>query len=144
MVPRRDTPDRLDVPETDSTGPTVRPGTGGRGQGLEYTEFNNLPHGGRQPDPFYPGQTLIYVSAPGPDGSRPAPKLVRVSDRNTQASLFPENKPSQETRTTVTWQPFQQSSAYLLSCHPMTQRQEKMFQVRGTGTAFLLNPRIRY
>ncbi|XP_062865412.1 fibronectin 1b [Trichomycterus rosablanca] len=146
VPPRRETYDRLDVPETDAdthgdtvnvAGPTVKPDPDAGGQGMEYTEYNNLPHGGRQTGPYL-GQTLIYVSAPGPDGSR-TPELVRVSDRNAQGFLFPENKTGTaqeaQTQTTVAWQPFQQSSAYLVSCHPITQRQEKMFQMRLPATS---------
>lgn len=141
IPPRHNTLGPLDVPETDIVvnvvGPTVQPGPGEGGQGMEYTEYNNqptLPHSGHRPNPYVPGtgQTLIYVPAPGPDGSR-VPKVVQLSDRNAHGFTFPENKtgtPQEaQTQTTVSWQPFRQSKAYLVTCHPVTQRNEKMFQV---------------
>lgn len=143
VPPRHNTLGPLDVPETDIVvnvvGPTVQPRPDEGGQGMEYTEYNNyhptLPHSGHQPNPSVPrpGQTLIYVPAPGPDGSR-VPKVVQLSDRNAHNFLFPENKTGSlqeaQTQTTISWQPFKQSKAYIVTCHPVTQRNEKMFQVR--------------
>lgn len=137
--PRPNNRGPLDVPETDVNvaGPTVQPIPGHNGQGMEYTEYNNqptLPHSGQQPRPghYVPGQTLIYLPAPGPDGSR-VPKVVQVSDKNAHSVLFPENEtgaPQEaQTQTTVSWQPFRQSQSYLVTCHPVTHRDEKMFQV---------------
>ncbi|XP_056319129.1 fibronectin 1b isoform X3 [Danio aesculapii] len=40
-----------------------------------------------------------------------------------------------QTQTTISWQPFQQSSAYLVSCQPITHSDEKMFQMRVPGTS---------
>ncbi|XP_046693129.1 fibronectin 1b isoform X2 [Silurus meridionalis] len=144
IPPRNNNLGPLDVPETEVNvlGPTVQPRPGSGGQGMEYTEFNNqptLPHSGHRPNPNTPGtgQTLIYVSAPGPDGSR-RPKVVPLSDRNTLSFLFPENKtgtPQEaQTQTTVSWQPFKQSKSYLVTCHPVTQHNEKMFQVQLPAT----------
>lgn len=139
--PHRNTLGPLDVPETDIVvnvvGPTVQPRPDEGGQGMEYTEYNNqptLPHGGHQPNPYVPGtgQTLIYLPVPGPDGSR-VPKVVQLSDRNSHNLLFPENKtgvPQEaQTQTTVNWKPFKQSKSYIVTCQPVTQRNEKMFQV---------------
>ncbi|XP_017312739.1 fibronectin 1b isoform X2 [Ictalurus punctatus] len=147
IPPRHNTLGPLDVPETDIlvnvVGPTVQPGPGEGGQGMEYTEYNNqptLPHSGHRPNPYVPGtgQTLIYVPAPGPDGSR-VPKVVQLSDRNAHGFTFPENKtgtPQEaQTQTTVSWQPFRQSKAYLVTCHPVTQRNEKMFQLQLPSTS---------
>lgn len=138
---RPSTPGTLDVPEPDIVvnvvGPTVQPRPGEGGQGMEYTEYNNqptLPHSGRQPNPYVPGmdQALIYVPAPGPNGSR-VPKVVHLSDRNIHGFFFPENKtgtPQEaQTQTSISWQPFKQSTAYIVTCQPVTQRNEKMFQV---------------
>ncbi|XP_060716207.1 fibronectin 1b isoform X4 [Tachysurus vachellii] len=137
----------LDVPETDIVvnvvGPTVQPRPDERGQSMEYTEYNNqptLPHSGHQPNPYIPGvgQTLIYVPAPGPDGSR-VPKVVQLSDRNAHSLLFTENKtgtPQEaQTQTTISWNPFKQSKAYFVSCHPISQRNEKMFQMQLPATS---------
>ncbi|MCI4393535.1 hypothetical protein PGIGA_G00158520 [Pangasianodon gigas] len=145
--PRPNTLGPLDVPETDIVvnvvGPTVKPRPGEGGQGMEYTEYNNqptLPHSGHRPNPHVPGtgQTLIYVPAPGPDGSR-VPKIVQLSDRNAYGFLFPENKTGTpleaQTQTTISWQPFKQSTAYLVTCHPVTQLNEKMFQLQLPATS---------
>uniref|UniRef100_A0A8B9KAF8 Fibronectin n=1 Tax=Astyanax mexicanus TaxID=7994 RepID=A0A8B9KAF8_ASTMX len=127
--------DRLDVPEVDiddntvhMPGPTARPGQPERGQHVEYTEYNNQPgtptHGGYQP--VRPRPSLVYVPQAGPDGAR-VPVVVQVSERPGHGLPFhfPGNKSGMpqeaQTQTTVTWQPYQQSSAYLVSCHPITE-----------------------
>ncbi|XP_049326073.1 fibronectin [Astyanax mexicanus] len=141
--------DRLDVPEVDiddntvhMPGPTAWPGQPERGQHVEYTEYNNQPgtptHGGYQP--VRPRPSLVYVPQAGPDGAR-VPVVVQVSERPGHGLPFhfPGNKsgiPQEaQTQTTVTWQPYQQSSAYLVSCHPITHRDEKMFQMRLPSTS---------
>uniref|UniRef100_A0A8B9KAV1 Fibronectin n=1 Tax=Astyanax mexicanus TaxID=7994 RepID=A0A8B9KAV1_ASTMX len=141
--------DRLDVPEVDiddntvhMPGPTARPGQPERGQHVEYTEYNNQPgtptHGGYQP--VRPRPSLVYVPQAGPDGAR-VPVVVQVSERPGHGLPFhfPGNKSGMpqeaQTQTTVTWQPYQQSSAYLVSCHPITHRDEKMFQMRLPSTS---------
>lgn len=141
VLPHHNIGGPLDVPETEIVvnvvGPTVQPRPDERGQGMEYTEYNNQltpSHSGQRPNPYVPGtgQTLIYVPAPGPDGSR-VPKVVQLSDRNAHLFLFPENKtgtPQEgQTQTTISWNPFKQSKAYIVTCHPITQSNEKMFQV---------------
>lgn len=147
LLPVRPHPNKLgpmDVPETEivvnAVGPTVQTTPDQGGHGMEYTEYNNnnyptLPHSGHQPNPSVPrtGQTLIYLPALGPDGSR-VPKVVQLSDRNAHGFLFPENNKTgipqeAQTQTTISWQPFKQSKAYIVTCHPITQHNEKMFQV---------------
>ncbi|XP_076879381.1 fibronectin 1b isoform X3 [Brachyhypopomus gauderio] len=39
-----------------------------------------------------------------------------------------------QTQTTISWPPFQHSSAYLVSCHPVTHQEEKMFQMQLPGS----------
>ncbi|XP_016094847.1 fibronectin-like isoform X4 [Sinocyclocheilus grahami] len=39
-----------------------------------------------------------------------------------------------QTQTPISWQPYQQSSGYLVSCQPITHPDEKMFQMRVPGT----------
>uniref|UniRef100_A0A3B1IIC6 Fibronectin n=1 Tax=Astyanax mexicanus TaxID=7994 RepID=A0A3B1IIC6_ASTMX len=141
--------DRLDVPEVDiddnrvhGAGPTAQPGQPDGGQIVEYTEYNNQPgtptHGGYQP--VRPRPSLVYVPQAGPDGAR-VPVVVQVSERPGHGLPFhfPGNKSGMpqeaQTQTTVTWQPYQQSSAYLVSCHPITHRDEKMFQMRLPSTS---------
>ncbi|KAG7315630.1 hypothetical protein KOW79_020496 [Hemibagrus wyckioides] len=147
VLPHHNTGGPMDVPETEIVvnvvGPTVQPRPDERGQGMEYTEYNNQltpPHSGQRPNPYVPGtgQTLIYVPAPGPDGSR-VPKVVQLSDRNAHGFLFPENKtgtPQEaQTQTTISWNPFKQSKAYIVTCHPITHPTEKMFQMQLPATS---------
>ncbi|KAL7846180.1 hypothetical protein AOLI_G00243720 [Acnodon oligacanthus] len=157
-LPRHGTHDRLDVPEVDIddnrvhvAGPTAPPREAERGQHVEYTEFNNhpdqpsTPHGGYQPTRIRPhvpraGESLVYVPQAGPDGVR-VPVVVQVSERPDHGLIFdfPGNQtgtPQEaQTQTTISWQPYQQSSAYLVSCHPITHRDEKMFQMRLPSTS---------
>ncbi|XP_066518052.1 fibronectin 1b isoform X2 [Hoplias malabaricus] len=141
----------LDVPDLEEENlvhvvvPTLQPGK--HGQHVEYTEHNKPgePQGGYQPyrpvRPLAPGsgQTLVYIPKPGPDGSR-IPKVVTLSETTHGTTFpFPENRTSTpqeaQTQTTITWQPFQQSSAYLVSCVPVTHRDEKAFQMRLPPTS---------
>uniref|UniRef100_A0A673IYG3 Fibronectin n=2 Tax=Sinocyclocheilus rhinocerous TaxID=307959 RepID=A0A673IYG3_9TELE len=39
-----------------------------------------------------------------------------------------------QTQTPISWQPYQQSSGYVVSCQPITHPDEKMFQMRVPGT----------
>ncbi|XP_060754440.1 fibronectin 1b isoform X2 [Neoarius graeffei] len=131
----------LDVPETDIVvnvvGPTVQPGPGENGQGIQYTEDGNKPTLPHRLNPGT-GHTFIYVSGPGPDGLR-VPKVVQLSDRNAHGFFFPENKtgtPQEaQTQTSISWQPFKQSTGYIVTCQPVTQRNEKLFQLQIPATS---------
>ncbi|XP_056319122.1 fibronectin 1b isoform X2 [Danio aesculapii] len=155
--------DKLDVPEPDNrintVGPTGHDSTDEHGQHVEYTEYNNQPkqpnigyqpqnrHPISQPNqprpqPYVPqvGETLVYVPQVGPDGGR-VPQIIQVSERPGDGHTFgfPEDRTGRpqeaQTQTTISWQPFQQSSAYLVSCQPITHSDEKMFQMRVPGTS---------
>ncbi|XP_005160341.1 fibronectin 1b isoform X1 [Danio rerio] len=155
--------DKLDVPEPDNrintVGPTGHDSTDAHGQHVEYTEYNNQPKQpnigyqpqNRQPisqpnqprpQPYVPqvGETLVYVPQVGPDGGR-VPQIIQVSERPGDGHTFgfPEDRTGRpqeaQTQTTISWQPFQQSSAYLVSCQPITHPDEKMFQMRVPGTS---------
>ncbi|RXN29944.1 fibronectin-like isoform X2 [Labeo rohita] len=161
-LPHRGGPDKLDVPEPDNrvhtVGPTGPDSPDAHGQHVEYTEYNNQPsqpnrgyephhrHTVPQPNqprpqPYVPqvGETLVYIPKVGPDGGR-VPRIIQVSERPGDGNpfAFPEDKTGQpqeaQTQTTISWQPYQQSSAYLVSCHPVTHPNEKMFQMRVPGT----------
>ncbi|XP_067260711.1 fibronectin 1b isoform X4 [Chanodichthys erythropterus] len=152
--------DKLDVPEPDNrvhvVVPTGHESPDAHGQHVEYTEFNNQPNRGYQPQhrqptsqpnqarpqPYVPqvGETLVYIPKVGPDGGR-VPRIIQVSERpgDGHSFGFPEDKTGRpqeaQTQTTISWQPYQQSSAYLVSCQPITHQDEKMFQMRLPGTS---------
>ncbi|KAK6309500.1 hypothetical protein J4Q44_G00193810 [Coregonus suidteri] len=116
---------------------------GQQGQHI-YTEYQGLgpkPIGRDNQGPAIHHEPLVYIPVPGPDGQRVP--LVRVS-----AGLlpglpfgFPENDtgfgvPQEaQTHTTISWQGVPQSSEYLVSCDPITNLDEKMFQMRLPGTS---------
>ncbi|XP_064185485.1 fibronectin-like isoform X2 [Anguilla rostrata] len=143
-VPQRPGPDALDVPEDaepDFDQNRVQlAGTSGHGtlgqQGQHiYTEYQSLgPNGQPQgPDGREP---LARVPQPGADGE--LVHVVRVNEGSFPFG-FPENETAvpqeSQTQTTVSWQPSLQSSEYLLSCHPITHGNEKVFQMRLPGTS---------
>lgn len=157
-LPHHGGPDKLDVPEPDNrvhvVVPTVHESPDAHGQHVEYIEFNNQPNQPNKgyqpqhrqpvsqpnqprPQPYVPqvGETLVYIPKVGPDGGR-IPQIIQVSERPGDGHPFgfAEDKTGRpqeaQTQTTISWQPFQQSSAYLVSCQPITHQDEKMFQVR--------------
>ncbi|XP_062302623.1 fibronectin 1b isoform X2 [Osmerus eperlanus] len=133
-------PSILDVPEVTSgdTDNSVLVGPSGQdvpgqGQNVEYTEYNN----NRHPQvPYGPQTPLVYVPLPDAEGHRVP--VVRVTVPGS-AFGFPENKTGSpqeaQTQTTISWKPYKQSNAYLVSCNPLTHTEEKMFQMRIPGTS---------
>ncbi|XP_071371865.1 fibronectin 1b isoform X1 [Centroberyx affinis] len=142
--------DRLDVPETDADNsvqivvPNGQDALGGHGQHVEYTEYNNNGdngYNGNSGNPQTPyghvREPLVFVPLPDAEGRRLP--IVKLNVPVGSAFGFPENEtgvPQEaQTQTTISWQPYRQSNAYLVSCNPLTQINEKMFQMRLPGTA---------
>uniref|UniRef100_A0A8C9V6C2 Fibronectin n=1 Tax=Scleropages formosus TaxID=113540 RepID=A0A8C9V6C2_SCLFO len=148
-IPHRPGPEILDVPHT------VTPGDGGN------NGFLPLDTGGQ--DRFkHQGQhiyteedhkhlkvpssreSLIYIPRPGPDGTRVP--VVRASDVSVPGFPFQfggnDTRLPQEalTQTTISWEPIQHTSEYVVSCNPISSLNEKMFQVSlpGTSTSAML------
>ncbi|KAM4630843.1 fibronectin 1b [Polymixia lowei] len=141
--------DRLDVPETDADNSVQVVGTNGqdvlgsRGN-VEYTEYNNNGndgyngHSGTTQTPYgRVREPLVFVPLPDAHGRRLP--VVKLNVPVGSAFGFPENEtglPQEaQTQTTLSWRPYRQSDAYLVSCNPLTQINEKMFQMRLPGTA---------
>ncbi|XP_059208130.1 fibronectin 1b isoform X1 [Centropristis striata] len=136
-LPHRPGGDRLDVPEAELdnrvqvVGNNNQDGHSGQSQNVEYTEYNNNGHSGNS------GQTrepLVFVPVPDAEGRRlPILKLnVPVGATFGNETGLPQEA---QTQTSISWKPYKQSDAYLVSCHPLTQLNERMFQVRLPGSA---------
>uniref|UniRef100_A0A672LRA9 Fibronectin n=1 Tax=Sinocyclocheilus grahami TaxID=75366 RepID=A0A672LRA9_SINGR len=161
-LPHHGGPDKLDVPEPDNrvhvVGPTGHDSSDAHGQHVEYTAVEIKPSRAEgyqpqhrqpvpqpnqpRPQPYVPqvGEALVYIPMVGPDGGR-VPQIIQVSERpgNGHPFDFPEDKTGRpqeaQTQTTISWQPYQQSSGYLVSCQPITHPDEKMFQMHVPGSS---------
>ncbi|KAG9271573.1 fibronectin isoform X1 [Astyanax mexicanus] len=147
-VPHRPKQDILDVPEDENfntnyyvAGPNRQDTLGQQGQHI-YTEYQSFGLGNRgQQQPLAPhqGQPLVYIPLPGPDGHRVP--VVKVSEGPAPGfSLeFPLNEtdlPQEaQTQTTITWQPVEHSDEYVVSCSPITEINEKTFQMHLPGSS---------
>ncbi|XP_034741187.1 fibronectin-like isoform X1 [Etheostoma cragini] len=157
-VPHRPTTDILDVPESFNdkifdTNHVHLSGTSGQNQPGQqgqhiYTEYQSLgpnnglhgpfsgPREGQRPTLREP---LIYIPVAGPDGNRVP--LVKVSEGPLPglAFGFPDNETElpyeAQTITTISWSGVPHTSEYEVSCNPITQLEERGFQMRLPGTS---------
>uniref|UniRef100_A0A8C2KNV2 Fibronectin n=1 Tax=Cyprinus carpio TaxID=7962 RepID=A0A8C2KNV2_CYPCA len=145
--PSRPSHDILDVPEDDHfnnhvhmLGPNRQKTLGQQGQHI-YTEYQsfNLGNNGQQPHAPSHREPLVYIPLPGADGQRVP--VVQVSEGPEPgfpfSGLFNETNLPQEaqTQTTIMWQPVPHTSEYVVSCSPITEINEKTFQMRLPGTS---------
>ncbi|XP_077071990.1 fibronectin 1a [Siphateles boraxobius] len=146
--PSRPRHDILDVPEDNDhfnnhvqmLGPNRHNTLGQQGQHI-YTEYQsfNLGNNGQQPHPPNHREPLVYIPLPGADGQRVP--VVKVNEGPEPGfpfgGLYNETNLPQEsqTQTTIIWQPVPHTSEYVVSCSPITEINEKSFQMRLPGTS---------
>ncbi|KAK9969618.1 hypothetical protein ABG768_027777 [Culter alburnus] len=146
--PSRPRHDILDVPEENDhfnnhvqmLGPNRHNTLGQQGQHI-YTEYQsyNLGNNGQQPHPPNHREPLVYIPLPGADGQRVP--VVKVNEGPEPGfpfgGLYNETNLPQEsqTQTTIIWQPVPHTSEYVVSCSPITEINEKSFQMRLPGTS---------
>uniref|UniRef100_A0A8C2I9K2 Fibronectin n=1 Tax=Cyprinus carpio TaxID=7962 RepID=A0A8C2I9K2_CYPCA len=144
--PSRPSHDILDVPEDNDhfnnhvhmLGPNIHNTLGQQGQHI-YTEHQsyNLGNNGQQPHLPSQREPLVYIPLPGADGQRVP--VVQVSEGPEPGfpfgGLYNETNLPQEaqTQTTIMWQPVPHTSEYVVSCSPLTEINEKTFQMRLPG-----------
>nr|XP_055070729.1 fibronectin 1a isoform X5 [Misgurnus anguillicaudatus] len=143
--PNRPRIDILDVPEVNDNfnnyvhvlGPDRHNTQGQQGQHV-YTEYQSL-NLGQHPHAPNHREPLVYIPLAGADGQRVP--VVRVNEGPEPGfpfiDLYNETNLPQEaqTQTTIIWQPVPHTSEYVVSCSPITEINDKSFQMRLPGTS---------